>query len=110
MFMSPEQARGENADLDGRTDIFSLGIILYIMLVRRHPHDVHDKSRWDTIREIAEGRARPPCQIHRGFDAELEGLIMKALAYEREDRYQSAAEFAATLREFIKARSVKKPE
>ena len=38
LFMAPEQARGENEKLDGRTDIYALGIILYMMLVRRHPH------------------------------------------------------------------------
>ena len=55
LFMSPEQARGENDSLDGRADIYALGIILHVMLVRKHPHKINRQDRWQTIREIAEG-------------------------------------------------------
>lgn len=104
LFMAPEQARGENEDLDGRADIYALGVIVYVMVVRRHPHRIDEKDRWETIREIAEGRPRPPSQIRPGFDAELELIIMKALERDRERRYQTAGEFGAALRRFIQER------
>ena len=43
LFMSPEQARGENDSLDGRSDIYALGIIMYVMLVRKHPHKINQR-------------------------------------------------------------------
>ena len=104
LFMAPEQARGENSKLDGRTDVYALGVVLYVMLLRRHPHKV-DNSDWrKTVQQIAKGRARPPSEFRRGFDPELERMMMKALADDRGERYQSAAEFAADLRRFVKER------
>ncbi|MDH3717777.1 MAG: protein kinase, partial [Planctomycetota bacterium] len=95
LFMAPEQARGENDKLDGRTDIYALGVIVYVLMVRRHPHKVSKKDRWQTIREIAEGRIRLPSELVPDFDAELEKIIMKAIADDPQDRYQSAGEFGS---------------
>jgi serine/threonine protein kinase len=104
LFMAPEQARGENDKLDGRTDVYALGVVLYVMLLRRHPHKVDNADWRKTVRSIAKGRARPPSEFRRGFDPELERMMMKALADDRAERYQSAAEFAADLRKFVKER------
>lgn len=108
MFMSPEQARGANDTLDGRADIYALGIILYVMLVRKHPHKVNHHDRWATVREIAEGRARKPSEIRPGFNSQIENILMKALAEKPEDRYASAAEFGAAIRAFLAARLASK--
>ncbi|QDU88000.1 Serine/threonine-protein kinase PknB [Pirellulimonas nuda] len=102
LFMSPEQARGENDSLDGRADIYALGIILYVMLVRRHPHKVNHQDRWQTIRQIAEGHARKPSDVRPGFNQALEHIIMKALAENRDDRYATAKEFGEELRDFLR--------
>jgi len=102
LFMAPEQARGEIEKLDARTDIYALGVILYIMLVRRHPNAVDEEDRWQTIRQIAEGNPRSPSELRPDFDRDLEQIIMKALAEEPENRYQNAAEFAAALRRFLR--------
>ena len=72
--------------------------------MRRHPHDIYNKDRRQTIKQIAEGLARPPSKLVPGFDAELEHIIMKALAREPSDRYQTAAEFEAELRRFVQKR------
>lgn len=101
MFMSPEQARGENDTLDGRADIYALGIILYVMLVRKHPHKINHQDRWATIRRIAEDEARRPSDVRPGFNRALEQILMKALALNREDRYATAAEFGADIVKFI---------
>ena len=100
LFMAPEQARGENERLDARTDVYALGIIIYILLVRRHPHKVSNKDRWQTIRQIAEGQPRQPSELRPGFDPELERIVMKALADDPDLRYQTAGEFGSELRRF----------
>jgi len=102
LFMSPEQARGENDTLDGRADIYALGIIMYVMLVRKHPHKVNQHDRWETIRQIAVGQARPPSDFRPGFDSDLERIMMKALAENRSDRYATAGEFGNEIRRFLK--------
>ncbi len=110
LFMAPEQARGQNKSLDGRTDVYALGIVLYLLCVRRHPHNVNPKDCWETIQEIARGRARPPREVKPDFDPELEKIIMKALAHDPGARYQSAGAFADTLRAFVRKRCVVKPQ
>jgi serine/threonine protein kinase len=102
LFMSPEQARGESSSLDGRADIYALGIVLYVMLVRKHPHKVNRRDRWDTIRQIAEGRARRPSELRPGFNSEVERILMKALAEKPEDRYATAGEFGNEIKKFLK--------
>ena len=104
LFMSPEQARGDTESLDGRADIYALGIILYVMLVRKHPHKVNHADRWATIREIAEGQARSPRELRPKFNRDIEAIIMKALAHKPEDRYATAGEFGKAIRKFLKGR------
>jgi eukaryotic-like serine/threonine-protein kinase len=85
-YMSPEQARG--ADIDGRSDIFSLGGVFYFMLTGRKPFPASDLPT--LFHQIQSSDPPPPL----GVDAppELAALIMKALAKKREKRYQSCQE------------------
>ena len=105
LFMSPEQARGENDLIDGRADVYAVGIILFLLLLRRHPHNVNMEDRWQTIRAIAEGGVRRPREIRRDFSRELERIMMMSLAEDPKDRYQTAAEFAAELRRYVHDRA-----
>jgi serine/threonine protein kinase len=105
LFMSPEQALGKNDSLDGRADIFALGIILYVMLVRKNPYNVKQGDPWGTIREVAEGRPRRPSELRPGFDGDLERIIMKSLAHSPDDRFATAGDFGKTIRGFLKERS-----
>lgn len=104
LFMSPEQARGDTESLDGRSDIYALGIILYVMLLRKHPHKVNHSDRWETIREIAESPARSPRELVPKFNSEIERILMKALAKKPEDRYATAGEFGKAIRDFLQRR------
>ncbi len=104
LFMSPEQARGGSSSIDGRADIYALGIVLYVMLVRKHPHKINRQDRWDTIRQIAEGSARRPSELRPGFDGDLEKILMTALADNPEDRYDTAREFGKAIKGFLKDR------
>ena len=105
LFMAPEQARGENEKLDGRTDIYALGIILYIMLVRRHPHQVDPSDRWKTLREIAQGHVSPPSEFKPKFDRDIERILLTALAEDPAARYPTAAEFGQDIIRFLQSKA-----
>lgn len=112
LFMAPEQARGENESLDGRADVYAVGIILYLLLLRRHPHEIDKRDRWATLREIAEGNVRRPRDVQPNFSRELEGILLKSLADNPDNRYQTALEFGEALRMYVEQRaqsSRKKP-
>ena len=95
-YMSPEQVQGQ--ELDHRTDIFSLGVILYEMLSGRSPFKgVHETA---IIYEIVNVDAAPISSLKPEIDAELDGIILECLAKEKTERYQSVAEVAKELRRF----------
>lgn len=102
LFMSPEQARGENDTIDGRADVYALGTIMYVMLVRKHPHKINRSDRWETIREIATGKINRPSDVRPGFNPDLEKIILRSLSSRREDRYPTAGELGKAIEGFLK--------
>src|SRR6056297_369131 len=107
LFMAPEQARGENRRLDERSDVYSVGVVLYVMLLRHHPQKLVSKQRWQTIKQIAEGHVQRPTLLNPKFSVSLEKIIMKALAEDPAQRFQSAGEMAVALRDFLAKRARK---
>lgn len=93
-YMSPEQARG--LAMDERTDIFSLGVVLYEMLVGQVPFDGDTVS--DVIVAILEKEPPPLSTYTNGAPGELEAIIKKALQKKKEERYQTAREMLDDLR------------
>ncbi|HSE96826.1 MAG TPA: protein kinase, partial [Blastocatellia bacterium] len=93
-YMSPEQARG--TQLDARTDIFSLGIVIYEMVTSRAPFGGETPSH--VIVEILEKEPRPLSDYWPEAPAELQRIVSKALAKEREERYQSINDLLADLK------------
>lgn len=92
-YMSPEQARGRR--VDGRSDLYSLGVTLYHMLTGAPPFDGGD---WYELgRRHIEEAPRPLCEKVPGIDPLLEGVVLRCLAKEPEERYQSATEVIAAL-------------
>jgi tRNA A-37 threonylcarbamoyl transferase component Bud32 len=92
-YMSPEQVRGE--ETDARSDIYSLGILLYEMLTGRVPFN--STSEYELMRCQIEDAPTPPRTFAPQMPLAVEQGIMRALAKNREARYQSASEFRATL-------------
>lgn len=91
-FMSPEQAAGK-VDVDTRSDVYSLGVNLYLLLTGRYPHDLTGTIP-QVRRRIAEAEPLRPRHARKDLDPELEALLLKALAKRPEDRYETAAELA----------------
>ncbi len=85
-YMSPEQARGQKVDV--RSDIFSFGIVLYEMIAGRAPFE--GKSTGDMLVAILDRDPAPLARYVPNVPDELEWIVTKALAKDREDRYQSA--------------------
>jgi serine/threonine protein kinase/TolB-like protein/Tfp pilus assembly protein PilF len=94
LYMSPEQARG--LKVDQRTDIFSLGVVLYEMAAGRSPFNGPTPS--DVLASILQSEPPPLGQYLPGAPAEMQHIVARALAKNMEARYQSARELAEDLR------------
>jgi serine/threonine protein kinase/outer membrane protein OmpA-like peptidoglycan-associated protein len=99
-YMSPEQAMGQVDKLDPRTDVYSLGVILFRFLTGQHPHDTSG-TRYEIIRRIAEESVRRPREINKDINPKLEMILLKALAFDPDDRYLSAGELADDIDNYL---------
>ncbi len=97
---SPEQAEGSSTGIDVRTDVYSLGVMLYHALTDQFPYDVTGGVR-DVLNRILATEPADPASISRDVDPELSTILLRTLAKSPERRYQSAGDLARDLRRYL---------
>ncbi len=103
-YMSPEQVRGRAGTVDHRTDVYSLGVTLYEILALRPAFD--GTNRQELLQQVAAEEPAPLRLLNRAVPAELETVVLKAMAKVPAERYATARALAEDLRRFLEDRPV----
>lgn len=100
-YMSPEQVSTDPAELDTRSDVYALGIVMYELLSRRLPYDLLQKPMHEATRIIREVEPTRMSATDRTLRGDIETIALKALDKDKTHRYQSAADLAEDIRRYL---------
>ena len=102
---SPEQARGEGDKIDVRTDVYALGVMLYQLICGQFPYRI-DGPMAQVVDSITKTDPARPRSLNKQISSDLESLLLKPLAKQREYRYQTAGEFARDIQRYLQGEPV----
>gem|GEM_PF-5728094 len=105
-YMSPEQLSPTDDGPDARSDVYSLGCVLYELLTSKPAYSAKGRTFPEMVASVVTGTVQPPSHSDPSLSRALDLVCMKAMSKKREDRYESSAEFAGDLQRFLDAREV----
>ena len=105
-YMSPEQCEGDPQDIDTRSDVYALGVVLYEMLSGKLPYEVSRSKIFDGTRMIREQQPSKLSTVDKSLRGDVETIVFKALEKDRDRRYQSAGEFAHDIHRYLTGEAI----
>jgi eukaryotic-like serine/threonine-protein kinase len=105
-YMSPEQAGSCGADVDTRTDVYSLGVVLYELLTGVRPLDLHGVPCDEILRRLRDDEPVRPSNKLRALRGDLDAVALRALEKDRARRYASPADLAADIQRYLNNEAV----
>jgi len=106
-YMAPEQVEGRKELIGPRTDVYGLGVLFYQLLTGRRPFE---GTMTSVMARIVNERPVRPAEIRPGIDPDLESICLRAIAKDRDERQESAAQLAAELDDFLASERAAAPE
>ncbi|MHC4942273.1 MAG: tetratricopeptide repeat protein [Planctomycetota bacterium] len=100
-YMSPEQCMADPDELDIRSDVYALGVVLYELLCEELPYDVRKAVVFEATRVIREAPPKKPSTTKRALKGDAETIVLKALEKQRVRRYQSVADLGADIHRYL---------